>query len=53
MTYYLKKTLKKKSSEEATVVKENEQFKVRLIVESLNEYDSQYAGDVYVLIQVK
>lgn len=39
--------------EEATVVKENEQFKVRLIVESLNEYDSQYAGDVYVLIQVK
>lgn len=39
--------------EEATVIKENEQFKVKLIVESLNEYDSQYAGDVYVFIQIK
>ena len=39
--------------DEATVIKENKQFKVKLIVESLNEYDSQYAGDVYVFIQAK
>ncbi|SEL23310.1 protein of unknown function [Carnobacterium iners] len=39
--------------DEATIIEENDQFKVKIIVESLNEYDGQYAGDVYLLVQIK
>lgn len=39
--------------DEATIIEENDQFKVKIIVESLNENDGQYAGDVYLLVQIK
>ena len=39
--------------DEATIIEESDQFKVKIIVESLNENDGQYAGDVYLLVQIK
>ena len=41
------------SVDEATVIKENERTEVKLIIETLNEYDNQYSGDVYLFIHIK
>ena len=41
------------SVDEATVIKENETIEAKMIVESLNEYDNQYSGDMYLFIHIK
>lgn len=39
--------------EEATVVKENKQARVKILVESMDAYEDQYNGSVYLFIEIK
>ncbi|MEG0679610.1 MAG: hypothetical protein RR439_07195, partial [Carnobacterium sp.] len=41
------------SVDEATIVEENDQVEMKIIVETLNEYDNQYNGDFYLFVRLK
>lgn len=39
--------------DEATVVKENKQARVKIVVESMDAYENQYNGNFYLFIEIK
>ncbi|WP_034550929.1 DUF4153 domain-containing protein [Carnobacterium funditum] len=41
------------SVDEATIIEENQQVKLKFIVESMNVYDNQYNADLFLFIKIK
>ncbi|WP_438318070.1 DUF4153 domain-containing protein [Sporosarcina sp. FA9] len=48
-----KNDLKTLTTEEATIIEENDKVKMSILANSINVYDSQYNADIYIFIKIK